>query len=307
VHRLLAPLLLAAAACGRSAGGPPPTTEGLRQINGTQLFVKQVGTGEPVIVVHGGPMLEHSYLLPHLAPLADRYQLIFSDQRLSGRSAATADSSSIRMVTFVEDIEALRVSLGLDQVHLLGHSWGGQLALRYAIAHGDHLASLILVSPMPPSSALWEEEERLLGDRTTPEDSIERSAIRATEAYAQRRPEAIERMLRLSFKHEFHDPGRIDELTLYVPDDYADRSRQFGYMTVDLYDFDLLPDVPRITAPTLIVFGTDEPGLSLSGAVLHERLPSSELVAIPDAGHFSFIEQPAAFLQAVRRFLDAHS
>lgn len=299
---LVAILALACKESERTAA----TDEGLRPINGTQLFVKRIGHGEPMIVVHGGPVMEHGYLLPYLAPLADHHELIFYDQRLSGRSAAHADSGSIRVATFVEDIDALRRSLRLDRVHLLGHSWGGHLALRYALAHGDHLISLVLVSPMPPSTVLWAEEQRILAQRVTREDSIEGSAIRATPAFQERRPEAIRKLLLLSFRHEFHDPARVGELELYVPDDYGERSRQFAYMMPDLSGFDLLPDLRRITTPTLVIFGSDEPGLTRTGAVLHQRMPNAQLIPIRDAGHFSFLERPGPFLTAVRTFLAAH-
>jgi len=194
---------------------PRVTEAGLRSINGTELYVKRMGSGPPVVVVHGGPVLEHGYLLPHLEPLARSYELILFDQRLSGRSAGTVDSASVRLHTFVADIEALRQSLGFERIHLLGHSWGGLLAMRYAIAHTERLSSLILVSPMSASAALWQEEERVLAARMTAADSAERAALLADPGLAERRPEAVRRMLLLSFGLQFHDRSRLAELELY--------------------------------------------------------------------------------------------
>jgi proline iminopeptidase len=284
-----------------------PSQEGLRSINGTELYVKRMGSGEPVVVVHGGPMLDHSYLLPHLAPLAETHELIFFDQRLSGRSAPHVDSASVRIATFVEDIEQLRRSLGLDRIHLMGHSWGGLLAMHYAIRYPQNLRSLILLNSMSASSEIWRQEETVLAQRITAADSIEREAIRQTEAFARQDPEAIARMLRVSYRPQFSDTSRINELQLYVPDDYAQRSRQFAHMMVDLTDFDLHADLADVTVPTLILYGSHEPAAELSGPLLDRQLPNSELVILEGVGHFPFIEQPEAFIDAVSSFLERTS
>lgn len=296
-------VLAISASVGADPPADPPIREGLRSINGTELYVKRLGAGEPMIVVHGGPVLEHGYLLPHLAPLAESHELIFFDQRLSGRSAAVVDADSVRLATFVDDIEALRLALELDRIHLLGHSWGGLLAIHYALRYGEHLQSLLLLNSMSASSELWQEEEKLNAQRVTAENQRESQALRETEAFADQRPAAIEQLLLLSFKAQFHDPARITDLRIYVPEDYPDRSRQFGSMMVDLTSFDLHDHLARIAVPTLILYGSAEPGAQLGGIALHKHLPNSTFVIIEDAGHFSFIEQPEAFLRTVRDFL----
>jgi len=289
-------------ACSKPSA-EPRTEAGLLQINGTELYVKRIGSGEPIVVVHGGPMLEHGYLLPHLRPLADHYELIFYDQRLSGRSAPQVDSASVRIATFVDDIEEIRRSLDLERIHLMGHSWGGLLAMHYALEYQENLQSLVLLNSMSASSEVWREEERFLAQRFTAADSGERQAIRETDAFANQEPDAIAQLLRLSFRLQFYDTSMVNGLQLYVPEDYSDRSMQFGYMMVDLMDFDLHDDLTAVTVPTLILYGSAEPATELSGAMLHERMPNSEWVVIENAGHFPFIEQPAAFTDAVRRFL----
>jgi len=298
---VLAAAATVATCSGRSA--ELPAAEGLRAINGTELYVKRVGSGDPIVVVHGGPVLEHGYLLPHLLPLARSHELIFYDQRLSGRSAGTVDSSTVRLSTFVEDLEALRVSLGLGRIVLMGHSWGGLLAMEYAVRYGEHVRALVLLDPMPPSAVLWQREESILATRVTPRDSADLAALRATEAFARREPAAVERALRISFRSQFHDPNRIDALRLYVPADYAERSRLFGFLMVDLLSFDLLDSLSAVTVPTLIVYGADEPAADLSGTALVEHLPRARLVTVEGAGHFPFIERPEAFLSTVETFL----
>lgn len=276
----------------------------LTPVNGTELFVIRMGEGEPIIVVHGGPMLEHGYLLPHLEPLARTHELILYDQRLSGRSAPDVDSASVRLQTYVDDIEALRTALGLERIHLMGHSWGGLLAMKYAIRYGARLKSLILLSPMSPSTALWRQEEQALAEFVTDADRAEMRILRQTEAFAQQRPEAIAELLRTSFKAQFHDRSLINELRIYVPDDYTSRSAQFGYMMADLTDFDLQDALTGVDVPTLIIYGAAEPAAEIGGTALDEHLPNSELVVIENSGHFPFIEQPDTLFAAVLDFLD---
>jgi len=295
--------LVQSAACGRPSTREPQVTEGLLPINGTELFVKRMGAGEPIVVVHGGPLLEHSYLVPYLAPLADSYELILYDQRLSGRSASTVDSASVRLATFVDDIEAIRQALDLGPIHLMSHSWGGLLAMHYALEHGDNLRSLILLDPVAASSELWQAEQRQLAERITDEDRRARAAIRESEAFNARRPEAIRELLLLAFRPLFHDTARFASLDLYVPEDYAPRSALFGAMGPDLVSWDLHEGLARLTVPMLILYGADEPAVTLGGAALRERVPHAEFVLVEDAGHFPFIEQQDAFLGAVRAFL----
>lgn len=281
----------------------PVTREGLEAINGTELWVKRTGSGEPIVVVHGGPVMEHGYLVSHLAPLAEDHELIFFDQRLSGRSAPEVEADSVRLATFAEDIEALRTRLELGPIHLMGHSWGGLLAMEYALRYPKQLRSLILLDSMAASSALWQQEQQALGALVTPEDAAARRVIMASEAFAERRPSAVEALLRLSFKPQFVDPDKLERLELYVPEDYAARSAQFAGLGPELQSFDFHEGLRSLEMPALVLYGDGEPGAELGGQAIHNALPNSKYVVIEDAGHFPFLEQPEAFLRAVREFL----
>ncbi len=271
-------------------------------VGGTQLFVKRIGQGDPIVVIHGGPVLEHSYLLPHLLPLADSHELIFYDQRLCGRSASPAPPGSARIATFVEDLETLRIELGLGPIHLMGHSFGGLLAMHYALRHEDRLRSLILLDSMSASSALWKKEERTLAGQTSPEIMKESLKIKESDAFKERHPDAIRKLLMLSFRAQFKDPSKIERLGLFVPDDYFDRARQFAAMGADLREFDLHPQLGAVKVPTLVLYGDAEPGAEIGGRALHAAIKDSTLSLIEDAGHFPFIEQPESFMKAVRAF-----
>src|SRR5262245_1406622 len=121
-----------------------------------------VSTGRlPLLVLHGGPGFPHDYL-EDLAGLADDGRpVVFYDQLGCGRSDHPDDHSLWVMDTFVEEVAAVRDRLALERVHLLGHSWGGWLALEYALGRPSGLASLVLASAGPSLPAFAAETRRL--------------------------------------------------------------------------------------------------------------------------------------------------
>ncbi len=102
------------------------------------IYYVEFGKGPPLVVLHGGPGADHTYFLPWLLPLARTHRLIFIDERGSGRSERLQDASKYTVEGNVEDIEAVRVALGLGKISLLGHSCGGVLAEAYALKYQEH-------------------------------------------------------------------------------------------------------------------------------------------------------------------------
>ena len=108
------------------------------------LFVKVIGHGYPMVLMHGGPSLDHTTLLP-LQPLADQFTLIFYDHRCNGRSEG-AEVTSMTWENLTADADALRQALGFDKWAVLGHSFGGNVALEYALRYPQSLSHLILMN-----------------------------------------------------------------------------------------------------------------------------------------------------------------
>ena len=300
---VVAALLFQACAPSSADTGGVAKADTVLAVNETELFVHREGAGEPVLVVHGGPLLDHGYLVEPLRPLADEFELVFYDQRLSGRSAGTMDSASVRLDTFVEDIEAVREALGLGRIHLMGHSWGGLLATQYAVEHGDRLRSLVLLSPLPPSATLWRAEQEAQAAGVEPADTAGLGALRGSEAVRARDPTAVEELLRLSYRGQFHDPSLADELDFHIPADYGSRSRQFGYMAGDLSSYDLVDRIGAVNVPVLLVHGREETWARIGRDALADGLPKVTAVWIPESGHFPFIERPEEFIRVTRAFL----
>lgn len=117
------------------------------------LYSHVVGHGIPVIVPHGGPDLDHAYLLPDLDRLSDAFRLIYYDQRGRGRSANDVRPEDVTLGSEMDGLDSVRAHLGLDAPVLLGHSWGAELALEHAIRHPSRVSHPILMNPAPASAS----------------------------------------------------------------------------------------------------------------------------------------------------------
>ena len=116
------------------------------RLDGNELYCEVVGRGPPIVLLHGGPGLDHTAFRPWLDPLAARHRLVFYDQLGNGRSHRPASLDGVTHATWVDEAEALRRHLGLERPVLFGHSYGGYLAQEYALRYGDRLAGLVLCS-----------------------------------------------------------------------------------------------------------------------------------------------------------------
>ena len=131
-----------------------PIHEGFVDAHGEMIYYMIVGRGAPLMIVHGGPGASHDYFLPYLLPLARHNELVFIDERGSGRSQKLADPSGYTVENMVEDVEAVRQALNLGKITLLGHSYGGVLAQAYALKYQKNLTHLILCSTFPSTSQM---------------------------------------------------------------------------------------------------------------------------------------------------------
>src|SRR5256886_7553011 len=137
-------------------------------LNDVRIYTRRVGDGpHPVVVLHGGPGAHHDYLLPQYDRLARGRTLLYYDQRGGGRSPVPRDTP-VGWREHVADLEALRDHWGLDRLALLGYSWGGLLALLYALAHPARIDPLALVSAAPPTAALRQGFENRLAAPPAP-------------------------------------------------------------------------------------------------------------------------------------------
>jgi proline iminopeptidase len=283
----------------------PLVVEGLRLINGTQIFCKSIGTGIPLMILHGGPGLDHSYFLPQMEKLADTYELIFFDQRGCGKSSIRLDSTVMTLDALVEDIDRVRDAYNLNTMNLMGHSWGGLLAMFYAIKHGDRLNSLILVNSTPPTSELRSASFRIIGQMTSRDDSIAQASLVQTPEFKRRDPAAMQKYFRLLFRGSFRFRQLADQLTLTFGPDYGARSKLVQYLAKDpqIQKYDLLSRLETIRCPVLIIGSDYDLSPPEANERIHDHIEGSRYVIMKDCGHFPFIEAPAQFFPVIRDFL----
>ncbi|MFT6739942.1 MAG: proline iminopeptidase [Paraglaciecola sp.] len=279
-------------------------TGGLIAINDTQLYLKTIGKGEPILFVHGGPGLDHTYFLPQLQALAKDHELIFYDQRASGKSASNLDSTQISMDIFVDDIEAIRKKTKQAKLNILGHSFGGILAMKYAIKYPEKVNKLILSNSSGASAEFMQNEAKRLQERITEDDQFEQQLIFKSKNFQAGKASAYENLFRIFFRKEFVNRELADSLTLTFPNNFVQNSRLLGYLNKDMgANYDFHQDLKKITAPTLVVYGDYEILAESAGKQLAENIPNAKFTLIEDCGHFPFVEKPKAYFSEINEFL----
>lgn len=290
---------------GRLGTGGTWDVEGARLIywvEGDVAASAEAGT-LPLVVLHGGPGLGSAYLREPLTELlAKDRALLFFDQRGSGYSEGRDDPTRLAMDWLVSDIDALRRAADVERIDLLGHSFGGLLALHYALRHPDRVRRIVLVDPDPASRAEWETFRARVEARLRGEDLAELAAIEARDGW-QDSPEATTRWLSLRLRGYVADPERTPVQIAFDDVTLASFRATGPAIRADLGDWDLHPRLPEVQPPVLIVTGSH--GLFAPEALerLAAGLPNARLETLESAGHFPFLEVPEAFARRVRAFL----
>jgi proline-specific peptidase len=273
-------------------------------IRDVSLFVEVVGRGYPLVLMHGGPGADHWTMLP-FRRLADRFTLVFYDHRCNGRSEG-ASVSSMTWENLTADADALRQKLGFNKWAVLGHSFGGQVALEYALRYPDSLSHLLLLDTGGDSRWSQHNAADLLAKRGYSPEKVDlvrrwfngefapkemfRILMRIGEAYYHHPS------LRLLARDVIHGAWR----TKLRPEAliFAGRHLARGWTVMDR--------LGEITVPTLVMAGRDDfvfpPEHQLE---LAAGIPNARLRIIERAGHDPHSEQPAEVMEAVSDFISA--
>jgi proline iminopeptidase len=278
-----------------------PTTSYLTADDGTRLAVHVHGTGEPLLCLPGGPMLDSAYLRD-LGGLTAHRTLVRLDLRGTGASDVPADPATYRCDRQVPDVEAVRRHLGVDRVDLLGHSAGANLAYRYLEHHADRVGRLLLVAPSP----------RGLGvDR----DDDERAVLAASRSREPWYPPAAAAFARVRAGTATEaDWAAVDPFTYGRWDDevraYNDRMNSTRHPeAAAVYEQGYAPEatrpaLSRLDLPVLVLSGEldlgNPPGLM---AEVASAFPAAEHVVQEGAGHFPWVDDPERFVGLVEELL----
>jgi proline iminopeptidase len=277
-------------------------------IRDVSLFVQVYGQGDPLLFMHGGPGLDHTDLLP-LQPLADQFTLIFYDHRCNGRSEG-GPVESMTWENLTADAEALRQKLGFKRWAVLGHSFGGNLALEYALRYPSSLSRLILMNTGGDQWWVNQNAPELLAKRgysaatvqtarcfyngqLTP-DQVLPSVLKFIGAY----------VYRPSFIYNPSFMALAIKLGLGPPHTMRPEATIFGYSQL-LQGWTVMNRLSEIKVPTLVLAGREDFLFPPEHqAILADRIPNAQLEMIERAGHNPQIERTADVIGILRRFLD---
>ncbi|MET0831732.1 MAG: alpha/beta fold hydrolase [Acidimicrobiia bacterium] len=265
-----------------------------------RLFFRDIGEGRPVVVLHGGPDFDQQYLIPELDRLAGSCRLIYYDQRGRGRSAEGVHPEDVTIGSEVEDLDRVRRHFDLDRVAVLGHSWGGVLAMEYATRHPERLSHLILMNTAPAShDDLSVVREHIIRKRA-PGDDERMRAIASSAAYERGDLDAEAEFYRIHFAPTVHRSEQLETIVGRLRANFTEEgvvtARTIEHRLYDetwrLDDYDLIPRLRQLDVSTLVIHGDDdlvpvEVAEHIAGAV-----PGAILAVLPGCGHFSYLQSP---------------
>ncbi len=278
------------------------------EINGVEHYIKKMGEGDPIVVLHGGPGLFHNYLVPHFKNLAEKYQIIFYDQRGCGQTDFPKDTTSINIDTYVEDLEAIRNHLKLEKLTLLGHSWGALLALKYGIKHPQNLNKLLLVAPAPSNTSYFDETFANMQQKRSEEDTKELIQAMMSKKFENREEETFRKVVLLGDKPNLYEQSKIEEL--YNPMTFTKESANSLLIVNSLlertyFNFDITQEgINTINCPTIILMGGMDNVPFASAQAIQDNMSNCELKVFKKTCHYPFFEVPGEFTSTVDKFLN---
>jgi proline iminopeptidase len=251
----------------------------------------------PVIAVNGGPGLSHVYMLQNNVwqRIARGRQVVFYDQRGTGKSMRVQAGASQGMDAQVSDLEALRQKLGFQKMDLVGDSYGGLLSIAYVVAHPEHVRRLILSDAVPG----WKNMVHLLPQvfpDVEEQDAAEQKRMGDT-------PAAAQASLRDHFRMIFYSPELREQ--------YLAGFKDMGYnpatgnaVSQATENLDFMPTLARFTCPTLVITGRYDMNVApLTAWQMYKAIPGARFVAFEKSGHLPSYEEPDKYVQVVDAFL----
>jgi proline iminopeptidase len=249
------------------------------------------GAATPVIVANGGPGLSHIYMIQNdvWTRVSKSRQVVFYDQRGTGKSTRVKAGASQKMDAQVSDLEAVRAKFGFQKFSLVGDSYGGFLAMAYAAAHPEHIEKLILSDSAAP--ALKNIVHVL--PQVFP-DMMERDM--------ERKPDPQEQM-RNHFRKLFYSEEKRDA--------YLAGAKDLGYnpqvgaaVNQAISKVDLTAELPKFAFPTMVITGRYDMNVApLTAWNIYKAIPGAKFVVFAKSGHFPSYEEPDKYVQVVNDFL----
>ena len=312
--RLLAAILVIAAlpphwGIALQTARVPAAHESGIPVGGASLYSREIGRGQPIIVLHGGPDFDTGYLLPDLDRLANAFRLIYYDQRGRGRSANGVKPDDVTLASEIEDLDQVRTHFHLQSMALLGHSWGAVLALEYALWHPNRVSHLILMNPAPASASDLALFRKAYAQKLGADLDRQREILDSA-AYKEGDPDAVVARYRLHFKPALKRPADYERLMETMKAGFT-RQGTDGIVkaravedrlmrdTWQVDGYDLLPRLKSLKIPTLVLTGDSDFIPGDVAAHIAQAIPNARFVTLKNCGHFAYLECPDDVRRAV--------
>ena len=275
------------------------TTIPIREVS---LFVKVLGRGHPMALMHGGPGADHHSMLS-LRPCADQFTMVFYDHRCNGQSEG-AEVSSMTWENLTADAEALRETLGFETWAVLGHSFGGMVALEYALRYPESLSHLLLLDTCGDTWWVRQNAAEVLAERGFPAETVETARRFFT---GRIEPEAFMPSIRRLAKAYYHNPSLLtmtrEVLTVGIRTRVRPEAQIFAFGDL-LEGWSVMGRLGEIRVPTLVLAGRDDFQFPREHqAELAAGIPHACLKIIDRAGHNAHSERSGVVIEEIRRFL----
>ena len=289
-----------------------PTQEGFVSFRGYNVWYRVVGDGEaggklPLLCLHGGPGATHDYLEPLEKMAKTGRRVIFYDQLGAGNSDHPHDPSMWTVGLYVQELGVVWRALGLNRVHLLGQSWGGMLAMEYALTQPAGLASLI-VADSPASMIQWVAEANRLRADLPPDAQqalLKHEAAGTTDSAEYQQAMLVfyrRHLCRLDpwpdcFNRTFEKMGQYPEVynTMNGPSEF--------YVTGVIKDWDIVDRLDEIRVPTLVTSGRYDEATPAIAETVHQSIKGSEWVLFEHSAHLAHAEEPERYMRVLGEFL----
>ena len=262
----------------------------------------------PLLCLHGGPGANWLHVKPYEA-LADERRVVFYDQLGAGNSALEEphDPAMWSPDLYVEEIDVVRDALGLERVHILGHSWGGMLGMQYAAGRPEGLVSLVVESS-PASVPAWLPEVQRLRSELPPE--VEATLRKHEQAGTTDDAEYEEAVMVFYKRHLCRTDPWPDWLVQCFealeanPEVYRTMNGPSEFHVIGtIKDWDISDRLGEIEVPTLVFSGRYDEVTPATTEAVHRGIPGSEYVVLEESSHMAQAEEPEQTLRLLRDFL----
>jgi len=280
------------------------------EVAGHEVVSYSWGQGDEVVfLLSGGPGLPCRYLVePHLRLVDEGYRVVSYDQMGTGQSDRPNDETLWHVARFAEEVEIVRTALGLDQFHLIGHSWGGWLGMEYAVTYPGVLASFVIANSAADIQHLVNELNRLRGGLGI--ETVRMMQRREAE-WSIDHDEYIAAITLLNYRHVCRLDVWPEPLAESVSDWNMDPymavqgPNEFLYIG-NLKDWNRLEDMAGFNRPCLISNGAHDEMTPNCAMRMHNTIPGSEIAIFPNSSHTPFYEEPEAYYSRILKFLRDH-